>query len=773
MAKRIKRRAIVKLARSILRKTRLLRKGRKPKFWRSFVKRKRLPIIGIATLFLIFNYFYIFRDLPSPTRLTNPQVIAQSTKILDREGRLLYNIYSTQNRTIIPLSEIPEHMKQATIAIEDKDFYRHGPLDPRGIVRALSQIIFQRKLQGGSTITQQLVKSALLTPERTVQRKMKEVLLAFVTERIYSKDKILELYLSQVPYGGATYGIEAAAETYFGKKAKDLTLSESTLLAGLPSAPTLYSPFGAHPELARERQKEVLRRMVEDGYLSGEQAEAAEKEEFRFSQQADIKAPHFVLYVKQLLVDRYGEKVVEQGGLKVTTTLDLTLQEYAQATVSAEIEKIAKLRVFNGATLVTKPATGEILAMVGSRDYFADSEPSGCSQGTACQFEPHVNVTLAHRQPGSAIKPINYAAGLGKGVVTLASPFIDKQTCFPNPGRQPYCPVNYDGRFHGVVQLRFALGNSYNIPAVKMLKVNGVTDMIATASAMGISSFTQPERYGLSLTLGGGEVTMLEMATAFGVFANGGYRVDLVPILKVEDTNGKILDEYKPPESPLFGKKAIPESVAFLISHILLDNNARSSAFGTSNQLVIPGKTVSVKTGTTDDKRDNWTVGFTASTVVVTWVGNNDNTPMHPSLASGTTGAAPIWNKIMRYALRNQPNESPKKPDTVVGATVCADYGNVVNPPAGGEGETPPCPTRFEYFIKDFTNPHVKIERQQVAIDKTTGQIAKDGQTDNVEVREETVLTDPTGDRFCVSCPLPPEFTVSPTPQPTNGGATP
>lgn len=717
-------------------------------------------------VFLVFFYFWVLVDIPKLAQLSNPSTTQQSTKILDRNGKLLYNIYATQNRTIVPLSEVSTSLKQATIAIEDKDFYRHGPLDPRGIARAMTQTVFKRNLQGGSTITQQLVKVTLLSPERTIQRKIKEVLLAFFAESFYSKDKILELYLSQAPYGGATYGVETAAETYFGKKAKDLTLAESTLLAGLPASPTLYSPFGAHPELAKRRQKEVLRRLVEDDYITNEEAEGAEKEDLHFSKSlSDIKAPHFVLYAKQLLVDRYGEKIVEQGGLKVTTTLDLDLQEYAQASVSAEIAKLSRLRVFNGAALVTKPGTGEILAMVGSKDYFANSEPVGCEQGSTCHFEPNVNVTLALRQPGSAIKPINYAAGLGKGVVTASSPFVDKPTCFPNPGGKPYCPVNYDGRYHGTVQLRFALGNSYNIPAVKMLKANGVFDMIATASAMGITSFKDPDRYGLSLTLGGGEVSMLEMAQAFGVFANGGYRVDLVPILKVEDASGKVLEEYKPPESPFFAKKAIPEAVAFLISHILLDNNARSSAFGGSSELVIPGKTVSVKTGTTDDKRDNWTVGYTSSQVVVAWVGNNDNTPMNPALASGVTGAAPIWNKIMRYALRGQPNEGPRKPDTIVGATVCADYGNVVaSSSTPQEGQQPSCPTRFEYFIKGFMDPHAKVERQQVFIDKATGQLAKEGQTENVEMKEETVLIDPSDDRFCSSCPLPPELAITPTP---------
>lgn len=708
-------------------------------------------LLVVLVVLAVFSYFYVLRDLPKLATLSSPSATAQSTKILDRNGKLLYNIYSSQNRTLIPLSEVSDYAKSATIAIEDKDFYKHGPLDPRGIIRALINIVFKQNLQGGSTITQQLVKTSLLSNERTIQRKVREIFLAFFAERFYSKDKILELYLSQVPYGGTAYGIEAASETYFGKKAKDLNLAESALLAGLPSAPTLYSPFGAHPELARKRQKEVLRRMVEDGYITPELAEAAQKQELGFSKRiVDIRAPHFVFYVKQLLLEKYGEKFVEETGLKVTTTLDLNLQEYAQATVSAEIARLTDLRVSNGAAMVVKPATGEILAMVGSKDYFDEAN------------DGNVNVTLALRQPGSAIKPINYAAGLGKGIVTPATPFVDKPVCYPNVSGPPYCPVNYDGRFHGVVQLRFAMGNSYNIPAVKMLKINGVEDMIATASAMGITSFKDPSRYGLSLTLGGGEVSMLEMAQAFGVFANGGYKVDLTAILKVEDIHGKVLEEYKPPASPFFAKKVIPEAVAFLISHILSDNNARSAAFGTNSQLNIPGKTVAVKTGTTDDKRDNWTIGYTPSYLTAVWVGNNDNTPMHPSLSSGVTGAAPIFNLIMRSVLKDAPNEGFRKPDTVIDKTVCADYGTLA--PETAEGQPAPCPTRFEYFIKGFYDPKVRVERQITTIDKGTGALAREGQAENVEQKEETIIIDGTGDRFCTSCPLPPELVPTASP---------
>lgn len=675
-------------------------------------------------------YLVVLRDLPSPTQLTTRE-IPLTTKIFDRHGELLYEIYADQNRTLAPLSEMPDSLKQATISIEDKDFYRHGGFAVRGIIRAVRETALRHRLQGGSTITQQLIKSALLSPERTVQRKVKEFVLAFFVEQKYKKDEILEMYLNQVPYGGTAWGVEAAAQTYFGKHIKELNLAEAALLAGLPAAPTYYSPFGAHPEYARQRQAEVLRRMVEDKYISVQEAERAKAEPLKFAaQKTNIKAPHFVMYVKELLTKKYGEKMVEQGGLKVTTTLDNSIQEFAQTTVASEVAKLKELRVGNGAALITKPKTGEILAMVGSKDYF-DTENDG-----------NVNVTLALRQPGSSIKPINYAVGLLKGY-TPATVFIDAPTCFPNPGQKPYCPVNYDGKFHGVVQMRFALGNSYNIPAVKMIALNTVHDMIATASAMGISSLTDESRYGLSLTLGGGEVTMLDMGKAFGAFANSGVRQELSSILKVEDSRGNIQEEFK----PKVGKEILPPEVTYLISHILLDNNARIAAFGENSLLVIPRHAVSVKTGTTDDKRDNWTIGYTPGFLTVVWVGNNDNTPMHPYLTSGITGAAPIWNKIMTYVLKDQPDRWPSRPENIIGLSICAVTGRLP-----GDSN---CPTRYEYFIKGTEPKEIETsQKTPIPIDKTTNQPAKENQTDNVEVRDEQVISDSFTKNYCITCPI-------------------
>ncbi|MDE2589189.1 MAG: transglycosylase domain-containing protein, partial [Patescibacteria group bacterium] len=419
------------------------------KYWKIVI-----PLVVFIGLF----YWFILRDLPSPTRLSSKN-LPQSTQLYDRNGILLYTIYNKKNQSFIPLSTIPKQVQEAAIAIEDKDFYHHGPIDLRGIARALLSIIIHKQIQGGSTITQQLVKNSLLTSEQTITRKVKEAILAFATEVLYSKNQILEMYLNQIPYGGTSYGIEAAAETYFGKHAKDLDLAQSALLAGLPEAPTTFSPFGSHPELAKERQMLVLKDMQEQGYITSQQEKDAENEQLIYQKFADnIKAPHFVLYVKDLLERKYGERMVEEGGMKVITSLDMRVQNMAQNAVTDEVNKLSGgYHVSNGAAIVTNPATGEILAMVGSKDYFDNT------------IDGNVNVTIAIRQPGSSIKPINYALGLMNGY-TAATPFVDEPICFPDGTGKMYCPQNYDNKFHGVQQMRYALGNSLNIPAVKMLK---------------------------------------------------------------------------------------------------------------------------------------------------------------------------------------------------------------------------------------------------------------------------------------------------------------
>ena len=707
------------------------------------IRKKRYFGLLILILFIIVGaiaYYFILKDLPSPTKLNNPTNIPESSQIFDRNGELLYTVYSNKNRTRVPLKNIPKHAQEATIAIEDKDFYRHGAIDIRGITRAFIANVQGKPIQGGSTLTQQLIKSSLLSPERTVQRKIKEIVLAFATEVLYSKSQIIEMYLNQIPYGGTAYGIEAASQTFFGKSAKDLTLAESALLAGLPQSPTLYSPFGSHPEYAKARQEQVLKLMREQGYITAEEEKRAVTEKLEYKNlSTSIKAPHFSLYIKDLMEEKYGDKFTKDGGFKITTTLDLPTQEFAELAVASEVAKLVNARVSNGAAVVTDPSTGDILAMVGSKDYFDNT------------IDGNVNITLALRQPGSSIKPINYAVGLLNGY-SAATIFVDKKICFPSGSGPAYCPKNYDNSFHGVVSMREALANSYNIPAVKMLKMNGVESMMATASAMGINTFTNPERYGLSLTLGGGEVTMLDMATAFGVFANSGYRVDLNPILEVRDSKDKVL-EKKEDKSVIFGERVLPEAVTFIISDILADNNARAPAFGTNSVLRIPDQYVSVKTGTTNDLRDNWTIGYTPDYLVVTWVGNNDNTPMS-RVASGITGASPIWNEIMSHLLEGKEALPLKPPENAVRLNACRWSG--LFPPEGGG-----CETRADYFIRNKFPSKRDPGLQAIWVDKDTQDLPEDpNQKDNLEAKEEYVVEDELGDKYCVTCPHP-------TPEPT------
>jgi len=714
-----------------------------------FKKRKRNIIILSLLAIFFFIFFFVFWNLPNPYKLKNFQATPLSTQILDRNGKLLYDIYKEQNRTPIKLKAIPKYVAQATIAIEDKDFYKHGGISLlSGMLRAFKDSLLTGKVQGGSTITQQLIKTSLLTSERTIRRKIREIILAVITEKIYTKDEILEMYLNQVPYGGAAYGIEQASLLYFDKNAKKLSLEEAAFLAGLPQAPSLYSPY-LNPELSLNRKNTVLQKMMEQGFIDKKTYEAVKKKKLIIVPPKNIiKAPHFVFYIKKILEEKYGVETVEVGGLKVTTTLDLDIQENAEKILKEELEDLKDLDVGNGAALVTRPPTGEILAMIGSSDYFATG--SGA-----------FNVTTSNRQPGSSIKPINYAIGIDRKLVTAATVFIDTPTCFSATGQpQGYCPINYDGKFHGPSALRFSLGNSYNIPAVKMLALNGVKEFIASASAFNIDSFKDPKNYGLSLTLGGGEVKMTEMASAFSAFANRGKAKKLVEILKIEDKLGNVLYEYKNPnlvkdiKKPMgapsalsiTGSQAISPETAFIISHILLDDNARSQAFGTGSYLSVRGHAVSVKTGTTDDKRDNWTIGYTPNFLTVVWVGNNDNTPMNPYLTSGVTGAAPIWNRIMTYVLKDQPDLWPVRPDTVIGKQVCWDSGDLMVKKDDG---TESCSPRFEYFIKgtEPKEPHISKMLVPVTKDDKLAPV----NFPEVEMKEKTIIRD-MYTQYCVDC---------------------
>lgn len=655
----------------------------------------RVILFFLPSLFLSgLIWIWVLKDLPKPGVLaTRDQVV--STKIYDRNGTLLFKIYRNQNRTLVPLSDIPTEVRQATIAIEDADFYSHPGFSIRGITRAFLKNTTQGEMTGGSTITQQLIKNTLLSSEKTLTRKIKELVLATQVELNFSKDQILEMYFNEVGYGGATYGIEEAGEYYFGKSVRNLNLAETALLAGLPKAPTTYSPFGTNPQLAKQRQLEVLERMVEQGYITSDVAQEAGEAELKFTNRmTDIKAPHFVMYVKQLLVDRYGERVVEEGGLEVTTSLDLNLQNMAEKIVQEEIQKIKHLGISNGAALITNPKNGEVLAMVGAKDYF-DQKGDG-----------NYNVTTALRQPGSSIKPVNYSYALEHKIYSAASLLSDSPVTYSIAGSPPYSPRNYDSTYRGNVPLRTALASSLNIPAVKTLATYGVSNMITHATKMGITTWNDPKRYGLSLTLGGGEVKMTDMNVVYGVFANKGKRTDLLPILKVTNYRGQTLEDGNCAGTiPSFvsqvhaaeagahecGREVLNPQVAFIITNILSDNNARSPVFGSRSKLVIPGHPeVAVKTGTTQNLRDNWAIGFTQDYVVTTWVGNNNNKPMS-YVASGVTGATPIWQKIMIELTKNKPSLPWEEPQGLLKVAICPRTGTL---PCQG------CPgSKTEYFL--------------------------------------------------------------------------
>jgi 1A family penicillin-binding protein len=605
------------------------------------------------------TYEIAFKDLPPVSKIVERKQ-PLTTKILDRNGKLLYRIYKDENRTLIHLSDVPEVMKQATISIEDRDFYHHHGISVKGILRALKENSQGNRIQGGSTLTQQLVKNTLLTSERTVKRKIREIILSFLVEQTYTKEQILEMYLNEIAYGGSTYGIEEAAQRYFGKSARQLDLAESSFLAGLPQSPSVYSPFGSTPELAYARQKEVLRRMVEDKFITQEQADQARQQTLVFKADiTDIEAPHFVMYVRDLLAQQFGEELVNQGGLEVRTTLDLDLHNETQAVVTKELESLARLRISNGAALVTNPKTGEILSMVGSKNYF-DFKNDG-----------QVNVTVRPRQPGSSIKPLTYAVAFERGQMPSTT-IADEPVTFSIAGSPPYSPKNYDGRFHGNVTLREALGSSYNIPAVKTLANIGISTLIDKGEEMGVTTWRDRKRFGLSLTLGGGEVLMTELAQIYGTFATYGNTVTLQPLLEVKSAQGEVLFENRCAKDgqDCPSTRTLSTKTAYQITDVLSDNNARTPAFGARSVLVIPNQQVAVKTGTTNNLRDNWTVGYTQDRVVAVWVGNNDNTPMS-YVASGVTGASPIWNKIIRLTLSDDKPHQFSTPEGMVRVKIC------------------------------------------------------------------------------------------------------
>ncbi len=576
--------------------------------------------------------------------------ISQSTKIYDRTGEIvLYDLHENIQRTLIPFENISRHIKNATVAIEDTEFYQHKGVRPIAFLRAaLVNIMRLEFSQGGSTITQQVIKKAVLVDEKTIARKIKEWVLAVKLEQAYSKDEILGFYLNEVPYGGTLYGVEEASQAYFGKSASDVTLGEAAYLAALPQAPSYYSPYGNNREALVERKNTVLKRMVDMDFISEEEYMNATNEEVVFLPRGDrgIKAPHFVFYVRDYLEKKYGERAIEERGFRVITTLDYRLQSIAQEIVSRHAKENAeKFNATNAALTAIDPKTGQILVMVGSRDYF-DTEIDGA-----------YNIALAKRQPGSAFKPFVYAEALRKGytseTVVFDVPTQFSTACTPEDTRDTdpcYYPSNYDSIFRGPVTLRNALAQSINIPAVKVLYLAGIADSIRLAKSMGISTLSDMSRYGLTLVLGGGEVTLLDITSAYGVFATEGIRFEPVSILRIEDSSGEVIEEYQGR-----GTRVLESDIARSISDILSDNAARTPAFGERSYLYFPGRDIAAKTGTTNEYKDAWVVGYTPSITVGAWAGNNDNSSMEKRVAGFII--APLWHEFMEAALPTFPEE--------------------------------------------------------------------------------------------------------------------
>lgn len=683
-------------------------------------------LIGVAIIgyFLTFALFaWYARDLPSPGKLS--QARETSTIYYDRDGKVLYEMFKDKNRVPVASKDIATYLKDATVAVEDKHFYTHKGISETGIIRAFIFNYFFGQPQGGSTITQQLIKNTLLSSERSLTRKIKEAILASEVEKRYSKDQILEMYLNENPYGGSMYGVGSAAKGYFNKSPKDLNLIESAFLAGLPQNPSRYSPFIGIKDAWKTRTKDVLRRMREDKYITKDQEDSAlnQLERLKFTApNLAIDAPHFVFYVKDQIEKEFGSSAIDKG-LQVKTTINKEVQEKVQEIVKDEINDIKKdYKVGNGAVVVLDSKTGDLLAMIGSYDY--NDEKYG-------KFNVAVD---GYRQPGSTLKPIEYAVAFEKGY-TPSTVIMDVKTSFGKQGDEEYTPENYDGKYRGPVQIRFALGNSLNVPAVKMLAMVGLRDFLQKAYDMGMSTLAPTENnmnnLGLSASLGGGEVTLLELTSAYSVFARGGTKVDTQSILEISDFNNKKI--YKKPNSK--ETKVLSPEIAFLISHILSDNNARSEAFGTRSYLNVPGKTVAVKTGTTNDKRDNWAVGYTKGITVGVWVGNNDNSTMNPNIASGTTGASSIWYKVMTELLKKYPDGIIDKPDKVKAIEIDSYLGGL---PKDGQGK------RSEYFIEGNEPKDIAPFYKKLKISKANGKLANDVEikSGNYEEKEFICFTE-------------------------------
>ncbi len=580
------------------------------------------------------------------------RIVAESTKLYDRTGKvLLYNAHDQIRRTVVPLSQISDQAENASIAIEDSNFYNHYGIEPLAILRAVVVNINTGRLeQGGSTITQQVIKNTLLTQDKKITRKIKEWILSIKLERKLTKKQILELYLNEIPYGGTLYGIEEASKAFFGKSAKDITLAESAYLAALPQAPSYLSPYGNHQEKLESRKNLVLKRMLDQKFITETEYNQAKQEKVLFSKpdNRSIKAPHFVFYVLDQLEEKYGKEEVLNEGLHVITTIDWEAQQKAEEIVKRYGEQNrASYHAGNAGMVVIDPKNGQILAMVGSIDYF-DMDNEG-----------NFNITTAKRQPGSSFKPFVYATAFNEGytadTLVFDVPTEFNASCSPShvplvSGTTCYAPINYDGTYAGPITFRNALAQSRNIPAVKALYLAGIKDSFDTARKMGITTLVDYRRYGLTLVLGGGEVTLLDMTSAYSAFANDGVLNPKTAILEVRDRDRKILQKFEENS-----EQVLPPNTARMISSILSDNVARAPIFGANSPLNVPGRQVAVKTGTTNDYRDGWIVGYTPSVAVGAWVGNNNNTPMDKRVAGIIV--APLWNAFMKEYLADKPTE--------------------------------------------------------------------------------------------------------------------
>ena len=630
-----------------------------------------LKILRFLFLFFLFGALFLFiyyaKDLPRPEKFTERQ-ISQSTKIYDRSGEtLLYEIYGEEKRTWVPLEIIPEHLKQAVIVAEDVNFYHHFGVDFKGIARSvLINLKIMKPVYGGSTIPQQLIRSTFFSAEKTAERKTREIILSLELDRRYSKDQILEWYLNQVPFGSNCYGVEAASQTYFKKSVSEISLAEAAILASLIRAPSYLSPYGSNREELLTRKDYILDRMAKENYLEKEEAEETKKEILEFAEiLTPIKAPHFVFYVMDYLLSKYGENFLRERGLRVYTSLNWELQEWAEKVVEEGAEVNENYNAHNAALVAINPKTGGILAMVGSKNWYAtNSYPEGCEalKGN-CLFDPKFNIaTLGKRQPGSAFKPFVYVTAFKKGYGDKEI-LIDEETNFGIWGEEEYIPQNYDEKFRGEVTLREALAQSINVPSVKVLldladspeifRSGEEPDSIKTAKELGITTLKPP--YGPSIVLGGWEVKLLDIVSAYGVFATEGQRVPPIAILKIEDSKGNIIEETK--KTP---RRVLEKEPARLINDILSDNEARSPMFGLFSPLYFEGYQVAAKTGTTEDFRDAWTIGYNPSITAGVWAGNNDNSPM--SKKPGVVLAGLIFHNFMEKALLKFPKENFEKP---------------------------------------------------------------------------------------------------------------